>query len=84
VFAAFRSSISEGVKLGQVAIYCRVSTDDRCYERQERDLRAVAALRPHSPPSRRGKLVHAIRLAPVALILDIREEKSFSPMLMPS
>ena len=38
----FRSSISEGVQLGQVAIYCRVSTDDQCCERQERDLRAFA------------------------------------------
>jgi putative DNA-invertase from lambdoid prophage Rac len=38
----FRSLISEGVQLGQVAIYCRVSTDDQCCERQERDLRAFA------------------------------------------
>jgi predicted site-specific integrase-resolvase len=38
----FRSSISMGVQLGQVAIYCRVSTDDQCCERQERDLRAFA------------------------------------------
>jgi DNA invertase Pin-like site-specific DNA recombinase len=37
-----RSSISEGVQLGQVAIYCRVSTDDQSCERQERDLRAFA------------------------------------------
>src|SRR5262245_42786697 len=36
----FYSSISERVRLGQVAIYCRVSTDDQCCERQERDLRA--------------------------------------------
>jgi putative DNA-invertase from lambdoid prophage Rac len=28
--------------LGQVAIYCRVSTDDQSCERQERDLRALA------------------------------------------
>jgi len=28
--------------LGQVAIYCRVSTDDQCCERQERDLRSFA------------------------------------------
>ena len=28
--------------MGQVAIYCRVSTDDQCCERQERDLRAFA------------------------------------------
>jgi hypothetical protein len=28
--------------LGQVAIYCRVSTDDQCCERQEGDLRAFA------------------------------------------
>src|SRR5262245_16803964 len=38
----FRSSLSKGVQLGQVAIYCRVSTDDECCERQERDLRAFA------------------------------------------
>jgi putative DNA-invertase from lambdoid prophage Rac len=38
----FRSSTSEGVQLGQVAIYCRVSTDDQSCERQERDLRAFA------------------------------------------
>jgi putative DNA-invertase from lambdoid prophage Rac len=28
--------------LGHVAIYCRVSTDDQCCERQERDLKAFA------------------------------------------
>jgi putative DNA-invertase from lambdoid prophage Rac len=28
--------------VGQVAIYCRVSTDDQCCERQERDLKAFA------------------------------------------
>jgi DNA invertase Pin-like site-specific DNA recombinase len=28
--------------LGQVAIYCRVSSDDQCCERQERDLKAFA------------------------------------------
>ena len=33
---------SEGVQLGQVAIYCRVSTDDQSCNRQERDLRAFA------------------------------------------
>src|SRR5262249_56560842 len=38
----FRSSLSKGVQLGQVAIYCRVSTDDQCCKRQERDLRAFA------------------------------------------
>jgi hypothetical protein len=38
----FRSSTFEGVQLGQVAIYCRVSTDDQSCERQERDLRAFA------------------------------------------
>jgi DNA invertase Pin-like site-specific DNA recombinase len=38
----FRSSIFEEVQLGQVAIYCRVSSDDQCCERQERDLRAFA------------------------------------------
>jgi putative DNA-invertase from lambdoid prophage Rac len=31
-----------GVQLGQVAIYCRVSTEDQCCERQERDLKAFA------------------------------------------
>ena len=30
------------VQLGQVAIYCRVSTDDQSCDRQERDLRAFA------------------------------------------
>jgi putative DNA-invertase from lambdoid prophage Rac len=34
--------ISERVQMGQVAIYCRVSTDDQSCERQERDLRAFA------------------------------------------
>jgi putative DNA-invertase from lambdoid prophage Rac len=38
----FRCSISEGVQLGHVAIYCRVSTDDQSCERQERDLRSFA------------------------------------------
>jgi putative DNA-invertase from lambdoid prophage Rac len=33
---------SEGVYLGQIAIYCRVSTDDQSCARQERDLRAFA------------------------------------------
>ena len=28
--------------MGQVVIYCRVSTDDQCCERQERDLKAFA------------------------------------------
>src|SRR5215471_18468677 len=32
----------QGVQLGQVAIYCRVSTDDQSCERQERDLKAFA------------------------------------------
>jgi putative DNA-invertase from lambdoid prophage Rac len=39
---AFRRANSEGVQLGQVAIYCRVSTDDQCCERQERDLKVFA------------------------------------------
>jgi putative DNA-invertase from lambdoid prophage Rac len=39
---AFHSANFEGVKLGQVAVYCRVSTDDQSCERQERDLRAFA------------------------------------------
>jgi putative DNA-invertase from lambdoid prophage Rac len=38
----FRGYVSEGVYLGHVAIYCRVSTDDQSCERQERDLRAFA------------------------------------------
>ena len=38
----FSTPISEGVQMGQVAIYCRVSTDDQSCERQERDLRAFA------------------------------------------
>jgi len=33
--------------LGQVAIYCRVSTDDQSCERQERDLRAFARRSEH-------------------------------------
>jgi putative DNA-invertase from lambdoid prophage Rac len=33
---------NRGGQLGQVAIYCRVSTDDQSCERQERDLRAFA------------------------------------------
>jgi len=33
---------AEEVQLGQVAIYCRVSTDDQSCARQERDLRAFA------------------------------------------
>jgi putative DNA-invertase from lambdoid prophage Rac len=39
---AFGEPNSKGVQLGQVAIYCRVSTDDQSCERQERDLRAFA------------------------------------------
>jgi putative DNA-invertase from lambdoid prophage Rac len=35
------------VQLGQVAIYCRVSTDDQSCERQERDLRAFAKRADH-------------------------------------
>jgi putative DNA-invertase from lambdoid prophage Rac len=38
----FRCSNFEGVYLGQVAIYCRVSTDDQSCARQERDIRAFA------------------------------------------
>jgi putative DNA-invertase from lambdoid prophage Rac len=34
--------------LGQVAIYCRVSTDDQSCERQERDLRAFAKRAGHA------------------------------------
>ena len=39
---AFPDADFRGVYLGQVAIYCRVSTDDQCCERQERDLKAFA------------------------------------------
>src|SRR5262245_823667 len=39
---AFSDAYSGGVQLGQVAVYCRVSTDDQSCERQERDLRAFA------------------------------------------
>src|SRR5262245_39348737 len=39
---AFSDAYSGGVQLGQVAVYCRVSTDDQSRERQERDLRAFA------------------------------------------
>jgi len=35
--------------LGQVAIYCRVSTDDQSCEHQERDLRAFAKRARHGP-----------------------------------
>src|SRR5262249_20045509 len=38
----FSQAHSGGVQLGQVAIYCRVSTDDQSCERQERDLLAFA------------------------------------------
>src|SRR5262245_66584263 len=31
---AFGGAVSKGVYLGQVAIYCRVSTDDQCCQRQ--------------------------------------------------
>ena len=34
--------VADHVQLGQVAIYCRVSTDDQSCEYQERDLRAFA------------------------------------------
>ena len=33
--------------MGHVAIYCRVSTDDQCCERQERDLKAFARRSSH-------------------------------------
>ena len=33
--------------MGQIAIYCRVSTDDQSCERQERDLRAFARRAEH-------------------------------------
>jgi putative DNA-invertase from lambdoid prophage Rac len=36
------AAVFQGVQLGHVAIYCRVSTDDQSCERQERDLRAFA------------------------------------------
>src|SRR5262245_3511959 len=38
----FHSSNFEGLQLGHVAIYYRVSTDDQSCARQERDLRAFA------------------------------------------
>src|SRR5262245_20113846 len=41
-FTGFPGTDFRGVQLGQVAIYCRVSTDDQCCERQERDLKAFA------------------------------------------
>jgi DNA invertase Pin-like site-specific DNA recombinase len=41
-FAGRNGPICRTVQLGQVAIYCRVSTDDHSCERQERDLRAFA------------------------------------------
>ena len=41
-FAGPKGPICRRVQLGQVAIYCRVSTDDQSCERQERDLRAFA------------------------------------------
>ena len=41
-FQDFSAARFKGVQLGQVAIYCRVSTDDQSCERQERDLRAFA------------------------------------------
>ena len=34
--------------MGQVAIYCRVSTDDQSCDRQERDLRAFAERAGHN------------------------------------
>ena len=42
IYRGVRLHFAEGVHLGQVAIYCRVSTDDQSCERQERDLRAFA------------------------------------------
>ena len=42
VFAGLRKATSGRVQLGQVAIYCRVSTEDQYCSRQERDLRAFA------------------------------------------
>jgi len=42
ILLAFGSAYTKGVHLGQVAIYCRVSTTDQCCERQERDLKAFA------------------------------------------
>ena len=42
VFAALPRRDLVGVQLRQVAINCRVSTDDQSCERQERDLRALA------------------------------------------
>jgi putative DNA-invertase from lambdoid prophage Rac len=42
VFAGSIGPNGGRVQLGQVAIYCRVSTEDQSCERQERDLRAFA------------------------------------------
>jgi predicted site-specific integrase-resolvase len=42
VYGQFQSEHFRRVQMGQVATYCRVSTDDRSCERQERDLRAFA------------------------------------------
>ena len=39
---AFSEQAFRRVQLGQVAIYCRVSTEDQSCGRQERDLRAFA------------------------------------------
>jgi putative DNA-invertase from lambdoid prophage Rac len=41
-FAGENGPTSRRVQLGQIALYCRVSTDDQSCERQERDLRAFA------------------------------------------
>jgi DNA invertase Pin-like site-specific DNA recombinase len=46
-FLARGASNSEGAQLGQVAVYCRVSTDDQSCERQERDLRTFARRADH-------------------------------------
>jgi hypothetical protein len=42
VFAGSNGPSGGRVQLGQVAIYCRVSSEDQSCERQERDLRAFA------------------------------------------
>jgi putative DNA-invertase from lambdoid prophage Rac len=47
VFAGSNGANCRRIQLGQVAIYCRVSTEDQSCERQERDLRAFAKRAEH-------------------------------------
>jgi putative DNA-invertase from lambdoid prophage Rac len=50
---ALRGYVSEGVYLGHVAIYCRVSTDDQSCERQERPVTTSSACLRRLPQARR-------------------------------